>query len=120
MSSLTKKSFQEPDEVRTPPLTRIEIVSLDGAKVARFTMQPGWHWAEHIKPIVGTETCQAHHIGTVVSGRMRVSHPDVGELEIGPGEAYEIQPGHDARVVGDQPYVGFEFESATVETYGKG
>ena len=32
-------------------------------------------------------------------------------LEVGPGDAYVIEPGHDAWVVGDERFVGFEFES---------
>jgi hypothetical protein len=117
MSGITKKSFDEPDEVRNPPMGRIDVVTLGGAKAARFTLQPGWHWAEHVKPIAGTPTCQAHHVGAVVTGRMRVSHPDSGEVEIGPGEAYDLQPGHDAWVVSDETFVGYEFESTTAETF---
>jgi hypothetical protein len=30
-----------------------------------------------------------------------------------------FQPGHDAWVVGDQPYEGLEFDSRTVKSYGK-
>ena len=40
------------------------------------------------------------------------------ETEAGPGEAYIIEPGHDAWVVGDEQFVGFEFESA--EDYARG
>ena len=31
-----------------------------------------------------------------------------------------IEPGHDAWVVGDEPVVGFEFDSRTAEAYAKG
>ena len=40
--------------------------------------------------------------------------------KIGPGEAYEIMPGHDAWVVGDEQFIGFEFESKAAEEYAKG
>jgi hypothetical protein len=33
-------------------------------------------------------------------------------LDLGPGEAYLIAPGHDAWVLGDVPFVGVEFSSA--------
>ncbi|MDQ6721554.1 MAG: cupin, partial [Candidatus Dormibacteraeota bacterium] len=33
-------------------------------------------------------------------------------ITIKPGESYTIPPGHDARVVGDEPFVGIEFASA--------
>ena len=35
-------------------------------------------------------------------------------------EAYIIEPGHDAWVVGDERFVGFEFESRSAEEYAKG
>jgi hypothetical protein len=48
---------------------------------------------------------------------MHVVHDDGTEQEIGPGHAYVIEPGHDAWVVGDEPVVGFEFESRTAEEF---
>jgi len=51
---------------------------------------------------------------------MRVVHDDGTEQEIGAGNVYVIEPGHDAWVVGDEPVVGFEFESQTAEVYAKG
>ena len=50
---------------------------------------------------------------------MHVIHNDGTEGEIGPGEAYVIEPGHDAWVVGDEPVVGFEFDSTAAETFAK-
>ena len=74
----------------------------------------------NFKPIAGTETCQVRHVGVVQSGTIHVTHEDGTEGEIGAGEAYVIEPGHDAWVVGDEPFVGFEFESPTAEVYAKG
>ena len=68
--------------------------------------------SESVKPIVNTESCQNHHQGVVVSGRLRVVGDDGSEFEVGPGDAYNIPPGHDAWVVGDDQFVGFEFKSA--------
>jgi hypothetical protein len=51
---------------------------------------------------------------------MHVVHDDGSEQEIGAGQAYVIEPGHDAWVVGDEPVVGFEFDSRTAEEYAKG
>jgi hypothetical protein len=50
---------------------------------------------------------------------MHVVHEDGTEVDLGPGGAYEIQPGHDAWVVGDEPCVAFEFESHAAEEYAK-
>ena len=119
MAGVVKKNFESPDETRTPDKTMIEIVKLGGTNVARVTFQPGWKWSECIKPVAGTDSCQARHVGTVVSGRIHVVHEDGTEVDAGPGAAYVIEPGHDAWVLGDEPYVAFEFEPKTVADYAK-
>lgn len=118
MAGITCKSFETPDETRTPPKTRVEVVRLGGHTAARFTFEPGWRWSEAVKSIAGTDSCQLRHVGAVVSGRLHVAHTDGSEGEAGPGDAYVIEPGHDAWVVGDEAMVAFEFESA--ETFAKG
>ncbi len=117
MAGVVKKAFENADEVRTPDKTNIAIVDLGGVKAARLTAQPGWRWSECIKPVAGTESCQAHHVGTVVAGGMHVVHDDGTEVDIGPGDAYLIEPGHDAWVTSNEPFVGFEFDSTTAESY---
>jgi len=117
MAGIESRSFERPDEVRTPEKTTVDVVNLGGAEVGRFTFQPGWRWSECIKPVVGTDSCQAEHLGYVVSGRLHVVHDDGTSLELAPGESYYIGPGHDAWVVGDNPFVGVEFKSAA--TYAK-
>lgn len=117
MSTMSKRSFTTPDSVRTPPQTRVEVVDLGGVTAARFTMQPGWRWSECVRPVVGTESCQVRHVGAVVSGRLRLTHLDGTEIALEPGDAYVIEPGHDAWVDGDEPFVCHEFESATAETF---
>jgi quercetin dioxygenase-like cupin family protein len=112
MAGVESKSMDAPDEVRTPDKTNVEIVTVGGTEVGRFTFQPGWRWSECIKPVVGTDSCQADHLGYAVAGRMHVEHEDGTTVEIGPGDAYTIAPGHDAWVLGDEPFVGVEFKSA--------
>lgn len=119
MAGVRSKAFDSPDETRTPDKTRIEVVRLGGATAARLTMEPGWKWSECIRPVAGTERCQARHLGVVQSGRMRVAHEDGSEIELGPGDAYVIEPGHDAWVTGDERFVGFEFESRSAEGYAR-
>ena len=77
--------------------------------MARVTFQPGWRWSQHIKPVVGTESCQTDHIGYLVSGTMGVQTTDGTTGEVHPGSVYHIAPGHDGWVIGDEPAVGFEF-----------
>jgi hypothetical protein len=69
MTGLSSKSFDAPDEARTPDKTKVDVVRLSGATVARLTFQPGWRWSECVKPVAGTESCQARHIGAIVSGQ---------------------------------------------------
>jgi class 3 adenylate cyclase len=71
--------------------------------------EPGWRWSEHVKPIVGTESCQVHHLGYAVSGHLHVEMTDGASLEVIGGDAFEIPPGHDAWVVGDEPWVSVDW-----------
>jgi hypothetical protein len=77
-------------------------------------------WSECVKPVAGTESCQARHVGVAHSERIAVEHEDGTGVEIGAGDAYVIEPGHDAWVVGDERFVGFEFEQRAAEEYAKG
>ena len=120
MPGVESRAFDSPDETRTPDKTRVDVVRMGGTTAARLTFEPGWRWSECVKPVAGTESCQVRHVGVVESGRMTVRHDDGTETEIGPGRAYVIEPGHDAWVVGDQRFVGYEFESRAAEEYARG
>ena len=112
MASLEKKSFDSPDETRTPDKTTVELVNLEGVTVGRYTFEPGWRWSECIKPVAKTDSCQVDHVGYVVQGRLHVRHDDGTEAEAGPGDVYHIHPGHDAWVEGDENFVAVEFQGA--------
>lgn len=120
MAGVEARDFASPDETRTPEKTQMAVVRMGGATAARLTFEPGWRWSECIKPVAGTDSCQVHHVGIVQQGRIAVRHDDGTEAEIGPGQAYEIMPGHDAWVVGDETFVGYEFESRSADEYAKG
>jgi hypothetical protein len=119
MASIETKNMDRPDELRTPEKTSVNVVHLGDATVARLTLQPGWRWSDCIKPIVGTESCQAAHLGFVVSGKIHIASTDGTEADISAGDTYRLDPGHDAWVVGNEPLVALEFESKTAETYAK-
>lgn len=112
MAGIESRSFDTPDETRTPDKSRIEVVNLGDTEVGRFTFSPGWRWSECIKPVVGTESCQVDHVGVAVSGRITVMHNDGTKASLSAGVAYRIRPGHDAWVEGDDDFVGYEFKSA--------
>jgi hypothetical protein len=119
MAGVEKLDFDAPDESRTPDKTRVDVVRLGGTSAARLTMEPGWRWSECVKPVAGTDRCQHRHVGLVQSGKMRVTHDDGTTLELGPGDAYVIEPGHDAEILGDERFVGFEFEQRAAEEYAR-
>ncbi len=114
---LQRRRFSESTDVRAIPRGRIDVVELDDAVVGRMTYEPGWRWSVDVRPIAGTDTCQYHHLGVSLSGRLRAQMADGAELEIAPGDVFEIPPGHDAWVVGDEPWVSVDFES--MRTYGR-
>jgi quercetin dioxygenase-like cupin family protein len=110
MATPIVKSINQPDEARpTADKGRIEVVKLGEVTVGRATFEPGWRWSEHVKPLAGTELCEATHLGYVVSGRQAVRMADGTEVELAPGDAFLIGAGHDAWVLGDEPYVSIDF-----------
>ena len=119
MAGVQLLDFDSPDETRSPEKTRVDVVRLGGTTAARFAFEPGWKWSECVKPVVATDSCQVRHVGVVQSGRLAVKHEDGTEVEVGPGQAYVIEPGHDAWVVGDDAFVAFEFESQSAEEYAR-
>jgi class 3 adenylate cyclase len=102
------KSLDTPDEVRRLQHGTIEIYTLDDIVIGRTVFQPGWHWAEDVKPIAGTEYCQYHHVGVCIGGRLHLRMADGTETEVGPGTVFDIPPGHDGWVVGDEPWVTYD------------
>ena len=113
MSSIDIKNFErDAEEVSEPNNGKVETVRVGGQKVMRITVQPGWKWSKDIKPIVGTESCQAEHLGVLVQGKINVIHDDGTEMTYGEGDAYSIKPGHDAWVVSDKPAIAYEFHGA--------
>jgi hypothetical protein len=119
MGELASRRFERPDETRSFEHGKGYVVHLAEATAAKSTLEPGWRWSTSVKPIAGTDSCQAHHVGYALGGTLHIRSDEGEDMEVHAGEAYEILPGHDAWVVGDQPYSGLEFESATAERYAK-
>ncbi len=110
MAGTESRSFDAPDEVR-PFADKGEgrVVTLGGSTVLKGRFEPGWRWSEHVRPIVGTESCESPHFLYMLSGRMHVLMDDGTEAEAGPDDVVRIEPGHDAWVVGDEPAVAVDF-----------
>ncbi len=110
MAGIEVKNVDSPDEVRPfADKGHANVLQVGGHPVLYGTFEPGWRWSEHVKPIAGTDSCQATHLIYCVSGRMKVVMNDGAEGEIGPGDLIAIEPGHDAWVVGDEPCVSVDF-----------
>jgi hypothetical protein len=107
------RSYSEPDEVREFPNGKVEILKVGGAEIGRLTLQPGWKWSTDVKPIAGTELCEAPHMQYQISGRIHVRMADGTEFESGPGDITSLPQGHDAWVVGDDPVVVVDWYGAS-------
>ena len=114
-----KKSLDNPDETRHFVEGKLQTATIGDFKVARAVLEPGWKWSEHVKPIAQTDSCQVRHAGYVISGQLKVVMDDRTEIDLGPGDAYVIEPGHDGWVVGDEPYVAIDVSVETVEKFAK-
>ena len=103
MASVEAKNFSsDADEADDPQQRAVETVNVMGQRVMRLTVQPGWQWSKDIKPLVGTDSCQAKHVGVIIEGTIKCVHDDGSEITYSAGDAYAIAPGHDAWVVGDR------------------
>ena len=91
-----------------------EVVKLGETTVGLARWEPGWRWSTHLAAVAGTSSCQVHHLGYAISGRLHVEMDDGQTIDIPPGSAFEIPSGHDASVVGDEPFVTLEWTSAHV------
>ena len=102
--ALEAKSLGRPDEVRPFEDDKggVKVVTLSSGDVGLGTFEPGWRWSQHVKPKAGTASCQVEHIGYVLKGRMKVVMDDGAEIEVGPGDAFRMPPGHDAWTVGEE------------------
>ena len=112
MGELRSKHFDVPDEVVTLPKLSGQIVVLGEVYVGRYIAQPGWKWSTDVKPAVGTPSCQFHHRGLVLAGQMHIVTDQGSQRTLGPGEVYDIPPGHDAWVPGAEPCVTIDFLGA--------
>lgn len=107
------KRFDQPDELRTFPLGRFEIVRLGGRTLGRATYQPGWRWSRHVGEALGVSRCDVEHVGLVLAGEATVAFEDGRVIPLRAGELFHIPPvPHDSWVVGDVPYVSLHLLGA--------
>lgn len=107
-----RKNIDKPDEVIDRELIHSDIVRLGDVTFSRGTQYPGWRWSTHMQPTVGGDSCQTRHVGFSVSGHLHIEFDDGSSMDLRPGDVYEIGPGHDSWVVGDEPHVALAWEGA--------
>ncbi len=124
-----KRRARVPDPLLAtiPGVTRIEAggVVIDvghagAARVKRAVYPAGFHWAEDMKPAVGTELCMHAHVGFLARGEIHIEYADGCVVQHKAPQVVVIEPGHDGWVVGRQPAVliEFDFERDTIRRLG--
>ena len=107
------KTFAKPEEVRTFPKGKVELIKVGGVTIGRATLEPGWKWSTSVQPLAKTKSCEAPHFQYHVSGVLKVRMDDGTELECKPGDVSLLPSGHDAWVVGKEPAVVVDFQGMT-------
>jgi len=110
--SAIKTNINEPDETKLTPKGKLQLVTLGDFTFGLRTLEPGWKWTTSMRQIAKTETCEIRHVGYIISGRMGFLMDDGAKFEVGPGDAFDVKPGHDAWTTGDDPVVFVDFISA--------
>ena len=107
-----QKSFGTPDETRTFSHGTLDLLKVGGGEIGRLTLQPGWRWSDHVKPIAGTDLCEAPHFQYHVSGTIRIRMADGTEFDAKAGDLTVLPAGHDAWVIGDEDVVAVDWQGA--------
>ena len=109
MGRIAHRSLDVPDEVLEFPLLRVNLVRVGSLTIGRGTVESGFRWSTHVRKEADEPFCQVHHLQLLLSGRFAVQMADGEYVEIEPGEVFDVPPGHDAWVVGDEPAVLLDF-----------
>lgn len=113
MTEAILKKFESPDEIRTFPKGKFEIIHIGGMTIGRATYEPGWRWSEHVGRETGARSCQVEHVGIVISGRATAAMDNGTVHMMKAGDLFYIPPGHDSWVIGDEPYVSIHLMGAS-------
>ena len=80
---------------------------LETIAIGKGEYLPGWKWSKHTGAMTGKES--EAHIGYILSGEMIIKNSEGKETRVGPGEAFEVGPGHDAWVTGNDSCIALDF-----------
>jgi quercetin dioxygenase-like cupin family protein len=113
MAVAEQKTLDKADETRTFDYGRMDLVNIGNGEVGRLTLEPGWRWSQHVKPIAGTDWCEVAHFQYHVAGTLHIQMTDGTGFDAHPGDITSLPAGHDAWVVGDEPVVVVDWSGAT-------
>ena len=114
MTDITTKNLDDAKNARIFTFldgSRRSVVVLKSVAIGKGEYLPGWKWSQHVGAQTGKSSMA--HIGYILSGKMIVQGTDEPEIMVGPGDAFEMGPGHDAWVIGDKPCTALDFEILT-------
>lgn len=106
------KYLDKPDESRTFTNGEMSVVTVGDKAVGRVVLQPGWKWSNDVKPLAGTDSCEETHSMYVLSGRLHVRMDNGDEADVEAGVVGVVSAGHDAWVVGDEPFIAIDWTGA--------
>ena len=112
VSGVVVRSFEDADERVTFDLGHLDLVRISALALGWEVLEPGWRWSTHVKPIVGGDWCEFHHVSVVLEGRVGIETRDGETADAGPGDVLEISPGHDSWVIGDTRAVVLDVQGA--------
>jgi len=102
------KRIDDPDTARIfLDGSKRSVAVLHSATIGIGEYLPGWRWSQNAGPQTGVPS--ERHIGYVVSGYFVVRGASGQEVTVGPGDAFEVGPGHDAWVNGNEPCRALDF-----------
>ena len=107
------RGFAAPDEIRPFDHGRLELLHVGGSDIGRLVLRPGWRWSADVRPIAGTELCEAPHFQYHVAGTLHIEMADGTAYDAGPGDVTSLPSGHDAWVVGDEDVVVVDWYGAS-------
>jgi class 3 adenylate cyclase len=105
MGVIKHRSLDRPDLTRQFPLGLGEITRLGSLAIGRAVLEPGWRWSTHMAPVMGRPSCPVHHLQLLLAGHFAVRMDDGEEVHLSPNDVFEVPPGHDAWVIGDEAVV---------------
>jgi hypothetical protein len=106
MNAIETRRFDDADQILDmKERGGIAILNMtDGCTGMHAIFEPGWTWEADEKPLLGSpESCPMKHTGYCISGHLvvRMIATDV-ETHIRKGDFFDIPPGHDGYVAGDE------------------